>query len=93
MTKIAVVQMQAGTDKQNNLKKILGYISQAAHKGSVLCTFPEFMMCYTTSSQSPKDLANIAEKMSGDFVLSISEEAKQSYTAFNFNKDSYRAWK
>ncbi|MEO9276848.1 MAG: carbon-nitrogen hydrolase family protein [Nitrososphaera sp.] len=78
MTKVAVVQMRAETDKKNNLKKILRYISQAAQKGAKLCTFPEFMMCYTPSSQSPADLANIAEKIDGEFVSSISEEAKKS---------------
>jgi len=78
VTKIAVVQMKADTDKKNNLKKILKYISQAASKGSALCTFPEFMMCYTPSSQSAKELADIAEKISGEFVSSISEAAKQN---------------
>jgi deaminated glutathione amidase len=78
VTKIAVVQMRAETDKKTNLKKILRYISQAARKGSVLCTFPEFMMCYTPSSQSASDLANIAEKIDGEFVSSISEAAKQN---------------
>ena len=78
MTKIAVVQMRAETDKKNNLKKILRDISQAAQRGVKLCTFPEFMMCYTPSSQSPADLANIAEKIDGEFVSSISEEAKKN---------------
>lgn len=70
--------MRAETDKKNNLKKILKYISQAANKGSVLCAFPEFMMCYTPSSQSSSDLANIAEKINGEFVSSISEAANQN---------------
>ena len=78
MPKVAVVQMRAETDKKTNLKKILRYISQAASKGAVLCTFPEFMMCYTPSSQSAKELANIAEKIDGEFVSSISEAAKQN---------------
>lgn len=78
MTKIAVVQMRAETDKKNNLKKILKYISQAAHRNAELCAFPEFMMYYTSSSQSPADLANIAEKIDGEFVSSISEEAKRN---------------
>ena len=78
MTKIAVVQMRAETDKKNNLKKILRYVSQAAHRGAKLCAFPEFMMCYTPSSQSPSDLANVAEKIDGEFVSSISEEAKRN---------------
>ncbi len=78
MAKIAVVQMRAETDKKTNLKKILRYISQAARKGSVLCAFPEFMMCYTPSSQSASELANIAEKIDGEFVSSISEAAKRN---------------
>ena len=78
MAKIAVVQMRADKDKKTNLKKILRYISQAAHKGSVLCTFPEFMMCYTPSSQSASELAGIAEKIDGEFVKSISEVVKQN---------------
>jgi len=78
VTKIAIVQMKADTNKKNNLKKILKYISQAASKGSALCAFPEFMMCYTPSSQSAKELADIAEKINGEFVSSISEAAKQN---------------
>ncbi len=70
--------MHAETDKKNNLKKILRYISQAAQRGAKLCAFPEFMMCYTPSSQSAADLASIAEKIDGEFVLSISEEAKRN---------------
>lgn len=78
MTKIAVVQMRAETNKKNNLKKILRYISQATQRGAKLCAFPEFMMYYTPSSQSSTDLANIAEKIDGEFVSSISEEAKRN---------------
>lgn len=78
MARIAIVQMRAETDTKNNLKKILKYISQAANKGSVLCAFPEFMMCYTPYSQSSSDLANIAEKINGEFVSSISEAANQN---------------
>jgi len=70
--------MKAEIDKQKNLKKILKYILQAANQDSKMCTFPEFMMCYTPSSQSSAELANIAEKISGDFVASISEAAKQN---------------
>ena len=78
MTKIAVVQMRAETNKKNNLTKILRYISQAAQRGAKLCAFPEFMMYYTPSSQSSKELANIAEKIDGEFVSSISAEAKRN---------------
>ncbi len=70
--------MRADKEKNNNLKKILHYISQAAQKGSELCTFPEFMMCYTPSSQSSSELSQVAEKINGEFVSSIAEEAKKN---------------
>jgi predicted amidohydrolase len=53
-------------------------MSQAARRGSELCTFPEFMMCYTPSSQSPSELSHVAEKINGEFVSSIAEEAKKN---------------
>src|SRR5713226_2906075 len=78
MTKVAVIQMKADVDKEKNLKKILSYISQAESQGSTLCAFPEFVMCYTRSSQSAAELADAAEKITGEFVSSIAETAKEN---------------
>ena len=78
MTKVAVVQLKADVDKKKNLKKILDYINKAAKQKAKLCTFPEFMMFYTPSSQTPKELASLAETINGDFVHSISESARQN---------------
>ena len=78
MAKVAVIQMKADINKEKNLKKILSYISQATNRGSVLCAFPEFMMCYTPSSQSAVELAGIAENVTGEFVSSIAEAAKKN---------------
>ncbi len=78
MTKIALVQFKANVDKNKNLIKITDYISKAANRGAKLCAFPEFMMCYTPSSQSPKELANLAERITGEFVSKISKSAKQN---------------
>lgn len=75
--KVAVVQFRASTDKQTNLKRILNYISEAATKGAKICTFPEFMMFYTTSQQSPQQLASMAETVDGDFVTAIATSAKK----------------
>lgn len=77
MTKIAVVQMRADIEKEKNLKKILGYIAQAAKRNSALCAFPEFMMFYTPSRQSASELASLAEKITGEFVTSISEASRK----------------
>jgi predicted amidohydrolase len=78
MPKVAVVQLKASTNKSVNLKKILKYIQQAAKKGAILCAFPEFMMFFTTSSQSPNDLARLAETINGPFVKTIAEAAKEN---------------
>ena len=44
MSKVAVVQFQASTDKNENLKRIVLYIKQASRRGADLVAFPEFMM-------------------------------------------------
>ena len=78
MTKIALVQFKANVNKYKNLIKITNYINEASKRGAKLCAFPEFMMCYTPSSQSPKELANLAETITGEFVSTISKSAKQN---------------
>ena len=79
MTKISLVQMKADIEKEKNLKIILKYISEAANKNSALCAFPEFMMCYTSSSQSSAELAKLAEKINGEFVSTIAEAARYNH--------------
>ena len=78
MTKIAIVQFKASTDKDKNLKKILDYIQKASKRGAELCTFPEFMMFYTTSKQSPAELASKSESINGSFVKTIANTAKEN---------------
>ena len=78
MTKIAIVQFKASTDKEKNLKKILNYIHKASLRGADLCAFPEFMMFYTTSYQSPSKLASESETITGSFVKTIAKAAKKN---------------
>ena len=78
MSKIALVQFQASTDKSKNLSSILNYIQKAAKQGAELCAFPEFMMFYTTSKQSPSKLASLAETINGTFVKTIANAAKKN---------------
>jgi len=78
MSKIAIVQFKASTDKNQNLKRILNYIQNASKRGAQLCTFPEFMMFYTSSSQSPAKLSSLAETVNGPFVKSIADAAKEN---------------
>ncbi len=77
--KVGVVQFKASTKKENNLKKIISYISKASSKNATLCAFPEFMMFYTSSSQTAKQLANLAETINGNFVTTIAKAAKENH--------------
>jgi len=76
--KVAVVQFKAAISKENNLKKIVNYIAEASRNKAKLVAFPEFMMFYTNSSQTPKQLAGLAETIKGDFVSAISSAAKEN---------------
>ncbi len=77
--KVAIVQFKASTNKETNLKKITGFISKAAKNKAKLVAFPEFMMFYTSSSQSPKQLASLAETIKGNFVSTIAKAAKENH--------------
>ncbi|WP_428325925.1 carbon-nitrogen hydrolase family protein [Nitrosopumilus sp.] len=77
--KAAVVQFKASTNKETNLKKIISYIEKAASKDATLCAFPEFMMFYTNSTQTPKQLATLAETITGNFVKTIAKTAKENH--------------
>ncbi len=76
--KVAVVQFKASTNKEINLKKIINYISKASQNKAVLVAFPEFMMFYTSSSQTSKQLASLAETINGNFVNTIAKAAKEN---------------
>ena len=77
--KAAVVQFKASTDKQVNLKKIISYIQKASLKNAKLCAFPEFMMFYTNSNQSAKQLASLSESINGNFVSTIAKTARENH--------------
>ena len=77
--KVAIVQFQASTNKETNLRKIINYIIEAAKNKAVLVAFPEFMMFYTDSSQTPKQLAEMAETIDGNFINSIANVAKENH--------------
>ena len=75
--KVAVVQFKASTKKETNLQKIISFISKAASKNATLCAFPEFMMFYTNSKQTPRQLSELSETIHGNFVSSIAQTAKE----------------
>ncbi len=76
--KVAIVQFKASTNKDDNLKKILSFVKKATSQNAILCAFPEFMMFYTNSSQTSKQLANLAETINGNFVTTIAKHAKEN---------------
>jgi len=75
--KVAVVQFKASTNKEENLKKIISYISKASSKNATLCAFPEFMMFYTKSSQTAKELADLSETINGNFISLYQKQLKK----------------
>ena len=76
--KVAIAQFKASTDKETNLKKIISFIEKAASKNANLCAFPEFMMFYTNSSQTSKQLASLSETITGNFVSTITKTAREN---------------
>ena len=78
MSKIALVQFKASTDKKKNLPKILDYIKQAAKNNADMITFPEYMMFYTPSTQTARQVAQEAETINGEFVSAIGQAAKEN---------------
>ena len=76
MTRVGVVQMRASTDKAANLEGILDAISRAASMRCALVAFPEYMMFYV-GARTPREVANDAEGLDGNFVTSISRAARE----------------
>ena len=78
MSKIALVQFKASIEKEKNLPKILAYIKQAAKNNADMITFPEYMMFYTPSTQTAKQVAQEAETINGEFVSAVAQSAKDN---------------
>ena len=81
MSKIALVQFKASTDKKKNLPKIIDYIKQAAKNNADMCTFPEYMMFYTPKAQTARQVAQEAETINGEFVSAICDSARKNSIA------------
>ena len=64
--------------KQENLKKSIDFIEEAAGKNAHLVCFPEFQMAFSPPSQSANQLARIAETIKGNFVLTLAAAAKKN---------------
>jgi deaminated glutathione amidase len=70
--------MRSSEDKQENLKRSIDFIDEAARRNAHLVCFPEFQMAFSPSSQSANHLARIAETVKGNFVLTLATTAKKN---------------
>jgi predicted amidohydrolase len=74
----AIVQMKSSEDKERNLAYSVKLINEAAKRKARLICFPEFQMAYSPAEQKSKSLHKIAEKITGNFVSTLSNSAKQN---------------
>jgi predicted amidohydrolase len=78
MSRVALVQLQASIQKDENLKSAIEYIRKAKARKAELVAFPEFLMAYSPASQTASELAKIAETIGGDFTSTLRKTAKNN---------------
>jgi deaminated glutathione amidase len=81
MSKVAIVQIQSSTEKQENLRKALELVKDSKSAGADLVVFPEFLMAFSPANQTAEELAEIAEPLDGPFITSLKEAAKATHSA------------
>ena len=74
----AIVQMKSSEHKEHNLDYSVKLINEAAKRKARLICFPEFQMAYSPAEQKSESLHKIAEKITGNFVSTLSNSAKQN---------------
>jgi predicted amidohydrolase len=77
-SKVSIVQMESSEDKRENLKRALQYVDEAKSQGARMVVFPEFLMAFSPSSQTPRQLADLAERTDGGFATSLRRSAKEN---------------
>ena len=75
--KIALAQVSASDDKGENLKRGIGYVSEAADRGASLLVLPELFMAYVPLDTLPVETVRVAEEVHGEFVRSLAREARK----------------
>jgi predicted amidohydrolase len=96
----AVVQMKSSEDKERNLAYSVKLINEAAKRKARLICFPEFQMAYSPAEQKSRSLHRIAEKITGNFVSTLSNSAKQNkinviatmYEIININEKNQKVF-
>jgi predicted amidohydrolase len=96
----AIVQMKSSEEKEHNLAYSVKLINEAAKRKARLICFPEFQMAYSPAEQKTESLHRIAEKISGNFVSTLSNSARQNkinvvatmYEIINTNEKSHKVF-
>ena len=96
----AIVQMRSSEDKEHNLDYSVKLINEAAKRKARLICFPEFQMAYSPVEQKSGSLHRLAEKITGNFVSTLSNSAKQNninviatmYEIINTNKKNHKVF-
>ena len=96
----AIVQMKSSEEKEHNLAYSVKLINEAAKRKARLICFPEFQMAYSPAEQKTESLHRIAEKISGNFVSTLSNSARQNkinvvatmYEIINTNEKSQKVF-
>ena len=96
----AIVQMKSSEEKEHNLAYSVKLINEAAKRKARLICFPEFQMAYSPAEQKTESLHRTAEKISGNFVSTLSNSARQNkinviatmYEIINTNEKSQKVF-
>jgi predicted amidohydrolase len=96
----AVVQMKSSVNKEQNLAYSLNLINEAVKNKAQLICFPEFQMAYSPAEQKPEELHEIAEKIDGNFISTLSSSAKRNkinviatlYEFIDTNKQNHKVF-
>lgn len=80
MSRVAIAQIRASTEKADNLKLAQELVHEAKGKGARMIAFPEFLMAYSPPTQSAEELASVAETLDGNFTTTMRATAKEHST-------------
>jgi predicted amidohydrolase len=78
MNRIAIAQIQASTEKRENLKHAQELTREARRSGAQAVIFPEFLMSFSPAAQSAEELCTTAEPIGGPFCSTLREAAREA---------------
>jgi predicted amidohydrolase len=74
---VALAQVSASDDKQENLKRGVELIRTASERGADLLVLPELFMAYSPLDSLPAEIVGIAERVDGEFVGALAAETRK----------------